>query len=150
MELTTHCPRCGQPVQVYRNPFPTVDAVVMQRGQVLLIRRRNPPEGWALPGGFVDYGESAETAVARELKEETGLEAVSLRLFGVYSAPGRDPRFHTLSVVYLTEAAGAVQAGDDAAEARWFPLNALPDGIAFDHCRIIEDAALRQPQAPCN
>lgn len=146
MELTTNCPNCGKPVQVYRNPFPTVDTVVFRRGRVLLIRRRNPPEGWALPGGFVDYGESAEAAAARELREETGLEVVTLRLVGVYSAPGRDPRFHTLTVVYLAEATGDVQAGDDAADARWFSLAALPDEIAFDHRQIIEDAVRHQPE----
>jgi 8-oxo-dGTP diphosphatase len=145
MELTTHCPVCGTSVHIYRNPFPTVDTVVLRHGQVLLIRRRNPPEGWALPGGFVNYGESAETAAARELKEETGLETVTLRLLGVYSAPGRDPRFHTLSVVYLADAVGDLQAGDDAAEACWFPVHALPDQIAFDHRQIIADAVRRQP-----
>jgi ADP-ribose pyrophosphatase YjhB (NUDIX family) len=141
MEFTVHCPACGAPVHTYRNPFPTTDVVVFRAGRVLLIRRRNPPQGWALPGGFVDYGESAEAAASRELKEETGLEALTLRLLGVYSAPGRDPRFHTLTVVYVAEAQGELAAGDDAAEAAWFPLDALPDVIAFDHRQIIADAA---------
>ena len=141
MELKTTCPACGAPVHTYRNPFPTTDVVVLRGGRVLLIRRRNPPEGWALPGGFVDYGESAEAAATRELKEETGLEVVTLRLLGVYSAPGRDPRFHTLTVVYLADASGEPAAGDDAAEARWFALNDLPEPIAFDHRQIITDAS---------
>lgn len=126
-------------MNVYRNPFPTADIVVVRQGKVLLIRRRNPPEGWALPGGFIDYGESAEAAAARELKEETGLDVVSLFLAGVYSAPGRDPRFHTLTVVYTAEATGHLIPGDDAADAQWFPLSCLPEPMAFDHRRIIED-----------
>ena len=145
MELTIPCPACGAAVHIYRNPFPTADVVVLRAGRVLLIRRRNPPEGWALPGGFVDYGESAEAAAARELKEETGLEVLTLRLLGVYSAPGRDPRFHTLTVIYLAEATGELIAGDDAAEVRWFALTALPDQIAFDHRQIITDAVLFSP-----
>lgn len=146
MELTIPCPACGAAVHIYRNPFPTADVVVLRGGRVLLIRRRNPPEGWALPGGFVDYGESAEAAAARELKEETGLEVLTLRLLNVYSAPGRDPRFHTLTVVYLAEATGEIIAGDDAAEVRWFALTALPDLIAFDHRQIIADAVLFSPR----
>jgi ADP-ribose pyrophosphatase YjhB (NUDIX family) len=141
MPPQTTCPVCGAPLQGYRNPFPTTDVVVIRTGRVLLIRRRNPPHGWALPGGFIDYGESAEVAAARELREETGLDVVSLQLLGVYSAPGRDPRFHTVSIVYLAEAKGELAAGDDAAEARWFALDSLPEPIAFDHRQIIADAS---------
>ncbi|MBI5059480.1 NUDIX hydrolase [candidate division KSB1 bacterium] len=140
MVLEVKCPSCGAAVETYRNPFPTVDVIVFRGGKVLLIARRNPPEGWAIPGGFVDYGESAETAAARELREETGLTVTSLRLLGVYSEPGRDPRFHTLSVVYLGEAVGEPGAGDDAAAARWFSREELPALIAFDHRAIIEAA----------
>jgi len=140
MELRVECPKCGTTVVTYRNPFPTVDVVLIRDGRVLLIHRRNPPEGWALPGGFVDYGESAETAAARELLEETGLTATSLKLLGVYSDPRRDPRFHTFGAVYLGEATGEVKAGDDAADARWWPLDKLPEVVAFDHRRIIQDA----------
>lgn len=132
------CDKCGNEVTTYRNPFPTVDAAVIRDGKILLIERKNPPAGWALPGGFVDYGESAETAAARELLEETGLTATGLRLFGVYSEPGRDPRFHTLSVVYLAEAEGEARAGDDAGRAGWFRFDELPERIAFDHRQIIE------------
>jgi ADP-ribose pyrophosphatase YjhB (NUDIX family) len=141
MLLTIHCPRCGSSVEVYRNPFPTTDVVAIRDGQVLLINRKNPPLGWALPGGFVDYGEAAEEAAARELKEETGLNLDSGKLLGVYSKPGRDPRFHTLSVVYTGTVSGSLRAGDDAAEARWFPLTELPEHIAFDHREIIAEAA---------
>jgi ADP-ribose pyrophosphatase YjhB (NUDIX family) len=137
MVLHKTCDNCGAIVETYRNPFPTADTVVIRDGRVLLIKRKNPPEGWALPGGFIDYGESAETAAARELWEETGLKASSLKLFGVYSAPGRDPRFHTLTVVYIAIASGDAAAGDDAAEAAWFPQDGLPDQIAFDHREII-------------
>jgi 8-oxo-dGTP diphosphatase len=134
------CPRCGSDVEAYRNPFPTVDIVVIRSRKVLLIERKNPPEGWALPGGFIDYGEASETAAARELEEETGLIASELTLLGVYSEPHRDPRFHTLSVVYLAQTEGVAQAGDDAARAEWFAFNQLPTQIAFDHRKIISDA----------
>jgi 8-oxo-dGTP diphosphatase len=138
------CPRCGAVVETYRNPFPTTDVVLLRDGHVLLIRRAAPPAGWALPGGFVDYGESVETAAARELKEETGLTLRSFELLGVYSRPGRDPRFHTLTVVYVGTADGELKAGDDAADARWFPLGDLPSEIAFDHRDIIGDAARKR------
>lgn len=140
MILEKTCPRCGSIVETYRNPFPTADAVVIREGRVLLIRRAAPPAGWALPGGFIDYGESAETAARRELAEETSLHARELSLLGVYSDPGRDPRFHTLTVVFLAEADGEPRAGDDAAAVHWFPLDQLPPDIAFDHRRIISDA----------
>ena len=138
------CPNCGTVVETYKNPFPTVDIVVIRDNSVLMIERKHEPLGWALPGGFVDYGESAESAAARELKEETGLQCTSLALLGVYSAPGRDPRFHTLTVVYLGGAEGKLAAGDDAAAAEWFPLDQLPDRIAFDHRQIIQDAVRRR------
>jgi ADP-ribose pyrophosphatase YjhB (NUDIX family) len=140
LELNIHCPKCGTVVVTYKNPFPTVDVVLIREGKVLLIHRKNPPSGWALPGGFVDYGESAETAAARELKEETALTATSLELLGVYSDPNRDPRFHTLGAVYLGTATGQVKAGDDAADAQWWPVEQLPDIVAFDHRKIIADA----------
>ncbi|MBU1920863.1 NUDIX hydrolase [bacterium] len=138
MIYSIKCDRCGNEVEAYRNPFPTVDIAVIRAGKILLIERKNPPAGWALPGGFVDYGESAEAAAVRELQEETGLRANNLRLFGVYSEPGRDPRFHTLSVVYLADAEGEARAGDDAGRAAWFEFSGLPAQIAFDHRQIIE------------
>jgi len=141
MILEKTCPRCDTVVETYRNPFPTADIVVIREGRVLLIRRAAPPEGWALPGGFIDYGESAEAAARRELAEETSLRARELSLLGVYSDPGRDPRFHTLTVVYLAEVEGEPHPGDDAADTQWFPLEQLPPDIAFDHRRIISDAA---------
>jgi 8-oxo-dGTP diphosphatase len=143
MNDSLRCPACGTSVITYKNPLPTVDIVAIRRGEVLLILRKNPPEGWALPGGFVEYGERAEDAAVRELREETGLTATNLKLVGVYSDPSRDARFHTLGVAYAAEVSGELVAGDDAQEARWFALESLPNQIAFDHRKIIRDAAAR-------
>lgn len=136
------CPHCGRQLDRFDQPRLTVDAVVENaRGEVLLIERRNPPSGWALPGGFVDAGETVETAVARELREETGLEARSLRQFHVYSDPARDPRHPTVTVVFTVRAEGTPRGGDDAADARFFPRDRLPSPIAFDHREILRDVA---------
>jgi 8-oxo-dGTP diphosphatase len=122
-----------------RNPFPTVDILIEYQGGIVLIRRRNPPYGWAIPGGFVDYGESLEYAAVREAKEETGLEAELVRQFHAYSAPGRDPRVHTISVVFIATGKGNLKAADDAADAAVFSKDNLPREIAFDHREILED-----------
>ncbi len=106
---------------------------------IILIRRKNPPYGWALPGGFVDYGETLEDAAAREAKEETALEVRLLRQLHSYSDPHRDPRQHTISTVFLAEASGQAVAGDDAAEVGVFSANELPDELAFDHRQILDD-----------
>ncbi|MGB5622056.1 MAG: NUDIX hydrolase [Gammaproteobacteria bacterium] len=105
---------------------------------MVLIRRANPPLGWALPGGFVDVGETVEAAAVREAREETGLEIDQLKLLGVYSDPGRDPRGHTVSAVFVGCADGYPIGADDAAEAGVFPLDALPP-LVFDHARILAD-----------
>ncbi|MBD91306.1 MAG: NUDIX hydrolase [Deltaproteobacteria bacterium] len=124
----------------YRNPKPTVDIVIETRpGTVVLIRRKNPPHGWALPGGFVDEGESLERAAVREAREETCLDVELVRQFHTYSDPARDPRHHTITTVYLATAQGAPTGADDAAEARVFAYDALPDGIVFDHADILQD-----------
>ncbi len=134
------CPQCGDPLDQYEQPRLTVDAVVENaKGQVLLIERKNPPPGWALPGGFVDPGETLEEAVARELKEETGLTARRVVQFHSYSDPERDPRHHTVSTVYLVRADGRPRAADDAARARFFGPDRLPKEIAFDHREILAD-----------
>jgi len=122
-----------------RNPYPTVDVVIELEGGIVLVRRRNPPPGWAIPGGFVDYGESAESAAVREAREETGLDVALETLLGVYSEPDRDPRFHTLTTVYVASASGLPVGGDDAAEARVFDPRDLPRPMAFDHASIVSD-----------
>ncbi len=109
-----------------------------------MVRRKNPPPGWALPGGFVDYGESLESAAVREAREETALEVKLVRQFHTYSDPGRDPRHHTVSTVYIARAEGTPRGGDDAAEAKVFMRDALPQPIAFDHSRILDDYFTRR------
>lgn len=108
-------------------------------GGIVLIERAGEPKGWALPGGFIDYGESAEDGARREVLEETGLTVTLKALLGVYSAPDRDPRQHNLSVVYVGSADGKPAAGDDAAQAKVFALDALPAPLCFDHAQIVED-----------
>ena len=123
-----------------RYPIPTVDIIIeTDDSRVILIKRKNPPHGWALPGGFVDWGENLEEAAAREAKEETGLEVGSLQQFHTYSAPDRDPRFHTISTVFTTKANGRPKADDDAVEVGVFGERELPDNIAFDHRKILAD-----------
>ncbi len=136
---------------IYRNPALTVDGVVLHRQNhfqdgefcsVLLIKRgRDPYKGcYALPGGFVDYGEDIDSAICREIHEETGLQGVPFRQFRTFGKPGRDPRGHTVSIVYVAVVIGElpeVVGGDDAAEARWFAISRLPD-LAFDHGHILE------------
>ncbi len=105
----------------------------------MLIMRKNPPHGWALPGGFIDYGETAEAAAVREAKEETGLDISIERQFHTYSDPSRDPRGHTISTVFIAEASGEARAGDDAVGLGIFHKHDLPDNIVFDHKQILED-----------
>jgi 8-oxo-dGTP diphosphatase len=122
-----------------RNPFPTVDIVIeMDRG-VVLVERRNPPMGWALPGGFVDYGESLEAAAIREAVEETSLQVELLEQFHAYSDPARDPRFHTVTVVFLARARGEPRGADDARRAAVFDPATPPAPLCFDHARILAD-----------
>jgi len=123
----------------YRNPFPTVDIIIEVEGGIVLIERKNPPHGWAIPGGFVDYGETVEAAAVREAKEETGLAVTLTHLLGVYSDPSRDPRHHTISTVFTATAVGQPVADDDAADAGVFTQDTLPRDIAFDHRKILED-----------
>jgi len=121
-----------------------VDVIIECDEGVLLIKRKNPPEGWALPGGFVDYGESLEAAALREAKEETGLDVKLIRQFHSYSEPSRDPRHHTITTVFVAAAGGKAVAGDDALEAVFFNRDNLPEQIAFDHRDILNDYFIRR------
>lgn len=132
------CPHCNSEIEGHRNPTPTVDIIIEIGDQIVLIERKNPPFGWALPGGFVDYGESYETAALREAEEETNLKVTGLSQFRTYSDPGRDPRMHTASTVFIGKADGAPSAGDDAARAQLFTKDNLPN-LAFDHAKILAD-----------
>lgn len=152
------CPHCGGLVKAYRNPFPTVDIIIEMplpgsaRSQivgpsparesgagVVLIQRKNPPFGWALPGGFVDYGESLEAAAKREAEEETSISVTLLYQLGAYSDPARDPRHHTISVVFVATGRGEPKAADDAAGIGLFERDSLPRPLAFDHEQILQD-----------
>ncbi len=124
----------------HRNPLLTVDIIIeIANGGIVLIERKNPPHGWALPGGFVDYGESIETAAVREAKEETSLDVVLTEQFYTYSDPARDARHHTVSTVFIASAEGVPQGADDAKVARPFEENNLPAPLVFDHARILRD-----------
>jgi len=123
----------------HKNPFPTVDIIIEVQGGIVLIERKNPPHGWAIPGGFVDYGETVEAAAVREAKEETSLDVELTRLLGVYSDPLRDPRSHTISTVFVATAADLPVAADDAADAGVFTESTLPENIVFDHREILRD-----------
>lgn len=129
----------------YKNPALTVDGVIIKNRKILLIKRKNKPfkNKWALPGGFVEYGERVEAAVVREINEETGLKTEIIKLVGVYSDPDRDPRGHTVSVVFLLDIIGGkLSNGDDACDAKFFHLEALPN-LSFDHEKIINDVIRR-------
>ncbi len=124
----------------HRSPVPTVDVVILlPDDRVVLVERRHPPPGWALPGGFVDYGETLEAAAVREAREETGLRVRLLDLVGCYSDPWRDARQHTITTAFLASAVGEPVGGDDAAQARAFAWGDLPP-LAFDHSEILADA----------
>jgi ADP-ribose pyrophosphatase YjhB (NUDIX family) len=128
----------------HRNPVPTVDIIIeIQRENgtegIVLIKRKNPPHGWALPGGFIDYGESLEEAAVREAKEETSLDVQLQRQFHTYSDPDRDPRQHTISTVFVASAQGRPKAQDDAQEVGIFTRHEIDFPLAFDHSRILKD-----------
>jgi 8-oxo-dGTP diphosphatase len=122
-----------------RTPLLTVDIIIRYQGGIVLIERKNPPPGWALPGGFVDVGESLEKAAIREAKEETSLDVTLVEQFHAYSKPDRDPRFHTATMVFIADGAGSLKGRDDARKAAVFTAESLPSQIAFDHKQIVED-----------
>ena len=123
----------------FRHPFPTVDIIIEIGSGIVLIERKNPPPGWAIPGGFVDEGESVERAAVREAKEETCLDVKLTEQFYTYSDPQRDPRHHTLAVVFIATADGIPRGADDARMAKIVSENSLPGALAFDHATILRD-----------
>ncbi|NEO85187.1 MAG: NUDIX hydrolase [Spirulina sp. SIO3F2] len=127
----------------YRNPVPTVDIIIelLDRPQrpIILIERQNEPHGWAIPGGFVDYGERVEIAAVREALEEVCLDVSLVSLLGVYSDPQRDPRQHTMSAVFVATAIGTPQAADDAKTVGIFQQWEIPTNLCFDHAQILQD-----------
>jgi ADP-ribose pyrophosphatase YjhB (NUDIX family) len=140
VKKTIQCSKCKNEIEVYKNPIPTVDIIIeIESKGIVLIKRKNPPYGWAIPGGFVDYGESLEEAAMREAKEETNLDVKLARQFHTYSDPKRDPRHHTISTIYIAKGNGIPQAKDDAIEIGIFTESNLPNEIAFDHRSILND-----------
>ncbi len=134
------CPKCHEEIETFKNPIPTVDIIIqVDKKSVILIKRKNPPYGWAIPGGFVDYGEPLEEAAVREAREETALDVKLVRQFHTYSDPARDPRHHTISTVYIAKGKGKPQAGDDAFAIDVFTESDLPAEMAFDHRAILKD-----------
>jgi len=136
----------------HRNPFPTVDIIIEirdTRGRegIILIERKNPPPGWALPGGFVDYGESLEAAAVREAREETSLDVLLIGQLGTYSDPARDPRKHTISTVFIARAGGVPEARDDAKSLGIFTRREINFPLAFDHAAILKDYYARRARS---
>ncbi|MEW6455508.1 MAG: NUDIX hydrolase [Acidobacteriota bacterium] len=132
-----------EPKDKPRNPFPTVDIIIeYKKGDkegIILIKRKNPPYGWAIPGGFIEYGEFAENTAIREAKEETNLDIEILSQLHTYSNPERDPRHHTISVVFVARGFGTAKAKDDASEIGIFNKDEIPENLAFDHNRILKN-----------
>ena len=139
--LNIICPACGNKALSYRNPFLTVDVIIcMPNDGIVLIERKNPPAGWALPGGFVNYGESVEDAAEREAYEETLLKVSLICQMKTYSAPNRDPRFHAVSVVFIAKSEGIPTGSDDAKRAEIFSRDSIfRQDLAFDHKAILKD-----------
>ncbi len=131
------CPECGN----FTNRGVSVDAVIIKDGTVLLIKRGTEPfkGSWGTPGGYVGWDETVEETVKREVKEETNLEVIGVKLVGIYSSPKRHPK-QVINVVYLVEVEGKLKPRDDAAEAKWILLDEIPEELAFDHKQNIEDA----------
>ncbi|MDD5724170.1 MAG: NUDIX hydrolase [Syntrophales bacterium] len=134
------CPNCGSTLEIYCNPTPTVDIIItVEGGGIILIMRKYDPVGWAIPGGFVDYGESLEDAAVREAREETSLDVILEGQLRTYSRPDRDSRQHTISTVFMARAEGTPTAADDAAQIGVFTEDTLPEPLMFDHREILSD-----------
>ena len=139
------CPQCGHETKRFKSPTPTVDIIIEcetndKKKGIILIYRKNPPLGWAIPGGYVDYGETIEAAAIREAREETSLDVTLIRQFHTYSDPRRDPRFHTIGTVFIAKAKGSPKAGDDAQGAKVIKLSEIEKmEFAFDHKQILKD-----------
>lgn len=128
-------------------PYVTVDMIIELSDGVVVIERRNPPYGWALPGGFVDIGESLEDAARREAKEETNLDLKDMRQMHTYSDPKRDPRFHTVSTVFIAQGVGQAQSGDDAKNLKIVPYaDLMTIEYAFDHKEVVRDYLKRRDE----
>jgi ADP-ribose pyrophosphatase YjhB (NUDIX family) len=139
-EVRETCERCGATVKTWQRPGVSVDMLIEFEGRLVLVYRRNEPVNWALPGGYVGYGERLEDAARREAEEETGLTLLDLEQFHSYSDPDRDPRQHSITTVFLARGQGTLRAGDDAAKAELFdPAAGVPHPLAFDHSRIVRD-----------
>jgi ADP-ribose pyrophosphatase YjhB (NUDIX family) len=139
MKSSVVCPHCGREVERFRNPAPTADTIIQIEDGIVLVERGVFPFGWAIPGGFVEYGETVEDAAVREAKEETGLDVRLIHLLGVYSDPNRDPRKHTVTTVFVGNARGEPKPADDAKAVGLFRENDLPGPMAFDHRKILGD-----------
>ena len=133
-----------------KNPFLTVDIIIECHGGIVLIERKNPPHGWALPGGFVDYGESLESAAVREALEETSLRVHLVEQMHTYSDPDRDPRHHTVSTIFIATAQDSPKAADDAVNASIFTAANLPAPLVFDHSHILNDYFAYKKGCPRN
>ncbi len=139
------CSNCGTEMEKYKNPVPTVDIIIELEGKgIVLIKRKNPPYGWAIPGGFVDYGESLEQAAVREAKEEVFLDVELVEQLHTYSDPSRDKRHHTITTVFIAKAVGVPIAADDAVAVGIFNEDNLPEPLAFDHGKILKDYFLEK------
>lgn len=144
MNKQTECPSCGSPISHQKTPNVTVDIIIGNQSvqperEIVLIKRKYEPRKWAIPGGYVDYGESLEQAAIREALEETGLHVTLVRQMHAYSDPTRDPRRHNVSVVFIAHATGIPKGADDAEEAQFFRETNLPEDLAFDHRKIVTD-----------
>jgi len=115
------------------------DIIIEYEDKIILIKRKFPPYGWALPGGFLEYGETVEQTARREAKEETCLDLDDLKQFHTYSDPKRDLRWHTISVIFTAKGVGIPQAADDASELKLYTLDNLPEPICFDHKKVLDD-----------